>query len=319
MALTVTLVPGHVVVEGVEQTAAMLNALGRPVLVVEGTIGASEIADGSISFAKLNPNFIIGGTVGSDVSFSDFVIFGDVSAGATRVMTLGNFYNALLGTTVTTFGNIAIDTITYYDLGAGAPRRLTLANFLEQCVTQPADLTTTAAGDRVLVADISEADGSQAKSVQISKLLPVIHSGYDVNPVSGVVVNNQGLVTGLTSDVSALKKTEAIALPTAAGDANATSMSHTFGRIPDLVLVRLQCQTTDAGWDAGDEIDIGAVLWDSGGGSDLNHPYIVKAESAAVKIIRPIGTSGGFIAHKDTGADTAFTPANWKAYVIAWK
>lgn len=314
MAFSATVIPGHVVLEGVEQTVDMLNALGRPNVVLEGFLGASDISPGSITFAALNANLILGGTVGDEVAFTDYVIFGDASAGTNKVMQLGTFYNALLGTTTTTFGNIAIDTITYYDLGAGAPKRLTVANFLEQLVTQPADLVATANNDRVLVADVSEPDGSQAKSVELQHLMPNVGSATTVTMPTRIAVDTKGRVTAISSSDAYITSAE---FPVTTAGSN-SEVPHGQSSKPFMVRVVAVCKTTVGGYAVDDEIDITGISADLGGSTDCP-AYVVSANATEVTVSAQTAASGQNYTLRAGGVgDWAAASSNFvfKAYML---
>lgn len=86
--------------------------------------------------------------------------------------------------------------------------------------------------------------------------------------------------------------------------------------------IRLVCQTGETGYSAGDEIDIGAVVWDVGG-SDFNVGYVIQVTGGTINIIQPKDGDAnnlGVLTHKTTGdaVDDTFTPANWKIRVTAY-
>ena len=321
MALNVTFTPGNVMVAGVKWSVDDWNAALRGSVTITGSVGASDLADDAITFAKLNPNFILGGTTADDLASGDMIPFGQVDSADNRVITFQYFLRSIVRecTEVLTFADYNEDRVVFWRGADDLPVAMGVGRFFEQQIEQAPEVTSTNQDWEVLVRRSTETDGGQAARTMLRHLLPDIVTAKTVNNPTQVVIDSKGRVISMSDDTTIAKKSQLMDLPTLPGYANATSMAHSFGVRPDSVTCRLVCQVADAGWEPDDEVDFTAALWDSGTGYDLNFAYQLVVETTAVKVVQTIGNLGGWIGHKTTGDETAFTPANWKAYVVAWK
>lgn len=316
--LTATVTPGFEVKDGVAVSAADMRAMARPNVSVSGSVGTADLENGSVTWLKLSSDFLGTPSLSTALADDDRILFHDTSENVAAVMTVGVFGGQLIGVlpTYTAFENFTGDKIAFYRSASQAGGNMVPAVFAEQLVEQAPTLTTVDDADWVGVVDISAADGSRFAKVALSNLLTnKISAGTYLLPTS-IKVDEKGRVTEILS-TNRGQRTDAtvegyqIAMPSAAGYANATSNAHGLGSKPKIVVVQLIC--TDAGGDAGyaqnDVIGIDAVAFDTGA-SDYAPHYVVFSEAADIKVCAPTGTA--YIAHKSTGADATFTPSKWK-------
>lgn len=318
MAFTVTVTLGYTPNAGVPMSVADFIALGLPNVSVTGAAGTADISDGAITWAKLSPTLLATPSLTTVLGDDDRVFFHDASTNSIAVMDIEVFGGQLIGNLASygSFQSYTADEIPFYRSVAGDGGTMTPAVLAEQLIEQAPALTTTADEDLVLVVDASAVDSSRARQVTLANLLPdKIAANTYVRPTS-VKVDAKGrvmeiLTTGQGQRTSAEVEAYQIAMPSAAGYANATSLAHGLTAKPKIVCVQLTC--TDAGGDAGyaqnDVIGIDAVAFDTGA-SDYAPHYVVFAEAADIKVVAPSGTA--YIANKTTGADATFTPSKWK-------
>jgi len=323
MSLTVTVTRGYTMVAGVKPSVDDWNAGFLPSITVSGSVGASDIADDSITFAMLNPNVFLGGTTATSISSADLIPFGDASVGDNRVITFQNFLKsiALECTARTSFNAFSGDTVLYWEADDTLPVTMTIARFFEQAMVQPYDLAATSIDDTVMVRDDSEKAGAQVKKVRLDNLLPDIVKPGTVNNPTQLVINAKGLVTGFSNTEGAIVATSAeLTLPTTAGTAGDELVwAHGLTGTPMEVHVWLKC--TDAGGDAGyaenDVIDSRSVRFDEDAQEDRGSPYVVLVDATNIIVIQPVGTSGINVTKKDDGTPTTLTPTKWKAIIRA--
>ena len=92
--------------------------------------------------------------------------------------------------------------------------------------------------------------------------------------------------------------------------AAAVSLSHNLGVKPGLVRAALVCQTTDLGYAAGAEVDIGQVE------SNPSGSFGFTAASTALAVSVVTGADGFKLLNASTGAYTGATTARWKHKVM---
>ena len=93
--------------------------------------------------------------------------------------------------------------------------------------------------------------------------------------------------------------------------------AHSFGMTPGYVRGVIVCQTTDAGYAVGDEVDLATVGGVLNGETFLRgNPLTVGANSTNVFCVQS-STMFLYVANKSTGAPTQLTHASWKAKLYA--
>lgn len=94
------------------------------------------------------------------------------------------------------------------------------------------------------------------------------------------------------------------AIPSSAGFANKTSVTHGLGRIPDAVTATFVCVSAELGYSIGDEVDWGAI-------SGTSYAPVIVWMPNATTIDVNFGGTAIYLTHKTTGSQTAATPAAW--------
>jgi hypothetical protein len=318
MALTVTVSRGFTVVAGVPLSDEDLNALGTPTITLSGGVGGADIADDAISATHLGANVVNGLSAVTSLAVGDKVLVFDLSASDNAAITVANLINgvfSLAATAATTFTSYTADKVTFHN-GTQAVT-MTPAILAEQLVAQAPAITATEGTDEVLLRDNSAADGSQAVRVSLDNLLPAVGTANSYTGVVGLTTDAKGRVTAVnTSGTGARYSGSPVALPSAAGTANAIEVDTNLGAAPGIVCAWLRCTNAggDAGWAQNDEIALDAPKWDTGG-SDYNLPYIVQRNGEIIRIIQPAGSCK--VPRKDTGVEDTFTASRWNVIVNA--
>lgn len=307
---------GFTPVAGVPLSVPDLIALGSPNFSVTGAAGTADISDGVITWLKLSPTILATPALTTGLGDDDRIVFHDASTNTIAVMDIEVFGGQLIGNlpSRSEFESYTADKIAFYRSATGDGGVMSPAVLAEQLVEQ-APVVVPADEDKIPIVDVSATDGSRFGYVTLSNFLPdKIAPNTYLRPTS-IKVDAKGRVTEILSSGSGQRTTaevEAyqIALPSAAGYANATSLAHGLGAKPRIVDVQLIC--TDAGGDAGyaqnDVIQIGCVYFDPG--TSAQPLFVVHREDADIKVSMPTGV--GHIMNKTTGVDTTFTPSKWK-------
>lgn len=317
MPLTITITRGYTMAAGTAPSVDDWNAAFLPSATLSGGIDAADIADGAITFAKLNSNFILAGTVFTALAADDLLIAGDTSAGGNRVITVANALNGVFGlaaTAATSFVSYTADRITFYN-GTTAVT-MTPARFAEQLLAQAPELTTTDDADEVLVHDATAADGSQATRVTLANLLPAKGTAGTYTGVTGITTDAKGRVTAVattgTGQIYSTADGALVALPTAAGSAGTVSIPHGLGAKPRFASISFVC--TDAGGDAGyaqnAERDDRFIIFDDPTG-DYNSGYVVGWDATNITVTQPDQVAKR-VPHATTGVMTAIDTTKWK-------
>ena len=98
------------------------------------------------------------------------------------------------------------------------------------------------------------------------------------------------------------------------------SQTHQLGVVPRQVRWTLICQTADANWAPGDEVDMQALIYDGSAVSNVG-PWFHQS-STACGVLLPWSAAGAdpYIINKTTYSMAAtITAANWKARCYAWR
>lgn len=98
------------------------------------------------------------------------------------------------------------------------------------------------------------------------------------------------------------------------------SQTHQLGVMPRQVRWTLICQTADANWAPGDEVDMQALIYDGSAVSNVG-PWFHQS-STACGVLLPWSAAGAdpYIINKTTYSMAAtITAANWKARCYAWR
>lgn len=322
MSLSFTVQRGKTMVAGAKWSVDDWNVALTPVIVPSGSIGASDIADDSITFDHLNPNFILGGTVIEDLDSADKLLVGQAATSDNKVITFQHFLRSVVRECdeVTTFVDYYEDRVIFFRHSDDLPVTMGLGRFFEQSIEQAPIEEVTNQDDVVPVRRTGEADGTQFAQVSLRNLLPSIVTAQTVNNPTQIVIDAKGRVISVSGTEGTNRFTSAeTSLPTASGSANQVDVAHGLGAIPAFVQVWLKC--TDAGgdgtWAQNDQVAYTAVLFDTGG-SDVNTPYIIQVTSTHVSIIRP-AAGAVTIPKKTDGTDATFDPTKWKAIVQAMR
>lgn len=320
MAYSVTVVRGKTMVAGDRWDVDDWNAALLCTVTIVGTVGSSDISDDAVTFAHLNPNFILGGTTIEDVDSLDKFLVGQASTGDNRVITFQHLLRSVVRecTEVLTFADFNEDRIVFWRYSDDLPVCMGVARFLEQSIEQAPVVTTSNQDWTVLVRRNTEADGVQAAQVSLRNLLPDVVTAQTVNNPTQIVVDAKGRITSISATEGTNRFTSAeTALPTGAGSPNQVDIAHGLGAIPGIVNVWLKC--TDAGgdgtWAQNDLISYQSVKFDTGA-SDLNVPYVLRVTSTNVSLLQPANV-GVKVPKKTDGTDDTFTPTKWKAVIHA--
>jgi hypothetical protein len=280
--LTATLYPGYTFAPTEAVSIAKLNRLGRPVVVVMGTLsGTSALGPGTVVGTHLNATVVGWGTNGLYLGSGNNLMVSAANLAGTGLKasaphTLAvNVDNARViwdatGTNLTVnFTNYTLltaltngDVFTFYSVSTNASNRYG---------TNPAMRTVTYS---TLLTSVSNA-----------LVLPGFTSG-ESNLVAGACIN---MAHGLTALVAG------------------TNAAVT----PRWVRTVLVCKTNDNGWLAGDELDAAGTTWDRPAdgcpinwGANATNVYVVSV-ATRVRML-----------NRDTGEDDFSTLGRWKVKVI---
>jgi len=324
MPLTITVTRGFTMVAATPMSVDDWNLAFLPNIVLAGSVGASDLEDGSIDFSHLGPNVFYGLPELTALAGEDFVPVYDYSAGANKRIAVSNALNGIFGLAPEslTFTAYATDFVTYYN--GTAAKRMPMAYLAEQLIVRAPELTTTSDADGVLVADASAAAGSKAVIVSLANLLPDKATAGTYTGPTQIVIDAKGRVTSIVTSGTGARTSSTIestenGLPSSGGLASALVVAHGLAGRPAHVAVWLKCVDAagDAGWDQNDVVRIEAVSWDTGG-TDHNPHYLVVADPTNIRVIQPASVGAtGIIPNKSTGADDVFTPSKWRALVSA--
>lgn len=317
MALTITVARGFTMTAGYAPTVADWNAGFLPTVTIAGGVDSGDIADDAVTFAKLNPNFILSGTTITALAVGDLLLVGDLSASDNRVITVANALNgifSLAATAATAFTSYSADLFTFHNGTAAVT--MTPARLAEQLMAQAPALTTTDDADEVLVHDASATDGAQATRVTLANLLPAKGTAGTYTGITGITTDAKGRVTEVSTTGSGVVVTTVdVSIPTTAGSSS-TPFAHGFAAIPTDFSAFLECKTADAGYSVGDVVPHDLVLWFPGGGSNYNLPALLPvATTSNLTMVVAANAADLVITNKTTGAAATFTPGSWR---IRW-
>lgn len=322
MALNISVSRGKTMVAGVKWSVDDWNEALLPVVEFGGLVGASELADDSITSDHLNPNFILGGVAIEDLNSPDMLMVGQDSTGDNRVITFQYFLRSIVRecTEVLNFADFYEDRMVFWRGADDLPITMGVGRFAEQLIEQAPIVTATDQDWTLMVRRATEADGVQAAQVSLRNFLPDLVTAQTVNNPTQIVVDAKGRITAISGTEGSNRFTSSeTALPAGSGSANQVDIAHGLGSIPAFVQVWLKC--TDAGgdgtWAQNDQIDYRSVLFDTGA-SDVNTPYVVRVTSTNVSLLRP-AASAVTIPKKTDGTDATFDPTKWKAVVQAMR
>jgi hypothetical protein len=311
MALTVTVTLGINPEEGVEVTAGFLRLLGLPNVSIAGTVGTSDMADGSVTFVKLSPDLVLGGTTISTIEGTDLVLIGDDSTDSNAVISLTNLWGGLqgLGAVATSFNSFDADTLTYLRASDGTAQKMTIAYFAESLINQaPLVSTPMTVSDGVLVTKAGAAAGSRAQKVDLNSLLPsVITAGTYPFP-SSITVRADGRVTAIASTSG--NKNSVAGLPVPASTGATTAWAHLLGARPRHVDVTVVCVNAlgSAGHPLGTELDIDTLQM--AGVDDESVSLTVERDATNVTLIAP-AYGVLYMHHRTTGLIDLVASTDW--------
>lgn len=312
MPLTATYVPGMTMVAGDKWTVDDWNAALRGTFTITGGVGGADIANDAILAAHLNQEVVNGQTAATALAVGDKFLMYDLSATDNRAITVANALNGIFGLApaATFFSAYATDLVT---LGiGGVASSMTVARFAEELVAEAPVLASTDDADEVLVHDASATDGSQATRVTLANVLPNKGTAGTYTGVSGLTTDAKGRVTAVVANTR--WQSSLTAMPTVTG--TATEVPHTLGVVPGIYHVQLVCQTADAGYTAGEAIDISRVKFDTGS-SAYNAEYAVRASASKFYVTKPDFANAYVLEVDSTPVFAAFTAANWKFRITA--
>lgn len=302
-------------------------------IIPSNTITTAMIQNAAVTLAKLSvsggtANQLIrvnaGGTAFEFVSVGSIITTGSINVGSLITTGIPGGQFRLVGTygpgvanwytaqnVIDNLANAAIVT----DLIAPAPAATLRSQFL-----------TTRSGDPfaswryfdpsvdILAASVN-GDRLINNTLPIAKIIPA--TGNAVLMTTGGVVDwvppvtIQGSTTQFVSDVAT---TITQTLPVVG---TPTVLAHNLAAVPLMYRVTLYCQTTDGGYNNGDEIDAQSV--NQGTVGDWWNAFNFLVTSASVSVQRFSNTNSINVIHKTTGAQHAITDAKWRLRLYAMK
>lgn len=94
--------------------------------------------------------------------------------------------------------------------------------------------------------------------------------------------------------------------------------THQLGLAPRELVWTLICQSADANWAAGDEVNLQSLIYDSGGASDVGPWFYRSATTCGLLLPWSAAGANPFLINKTTYSMAAtITAANWKARCYA--
>jgi hypothetical protein len=97
------------------------------------------------------------------------------------------------------------------------------------------------------------------------------------------------------------------------------SEAHGLARIPRIIIAKMKCVSTDAGWATGDEIDLSSVHFpDYVTTNHFQANAAFGADATNVFLSWPT-IGGGLVPHKSTGVSTGITLSKWDVYIECWE
>ena len=303
-------------------------------VISPNTITTAMIQNAAVTLAKLSTaggtaNQLIrvnaGGTAFEFVSLSSLVTTGSIPVGS--LITTGipagqlrfagtfgpgvaNWYTSQ--TIINDLVNGAIPT----DLLSPAPGATTRSKFLTGRIGD------TFAGWRFLEPNVDILnDTLSGGKLQNGTVAPIkvesagIPDGYLLSKVGGVPdwvapTAVAGSVMQFVTDVASLGTYSDVA-------GSSTTLNHTLGAMPLMFRVVLRCETNDANYVNGDEIDAQELALDSS--SDFTTAFMFYVTSTFVKVTKTYG-GNVVIRDKTTGAYHAInTPSRWRLRLYAMK
>lgn len=245
-------------------------------------ITTAQIGDGQVTTDKLADGAVTTIKLGDNSVSEAKIIAGQVSASkmANNAITTASITNGAV-----TSAKIAINGVENTNIldGAITSNKIAAATITSDKFAPGAIGTATIPDNSITAAKM------QADSIRVTNIVDGIITKAKLS--FGTPTN--AVLTANTLTLGSLKQ-----------------MAHGFAGIPHSVRVVLVNVTTDAGWDTGDEVAIESFSADS----FYNHAVYVDATNVNVRF----GSVAGSVAHKDTGAITAYTITQWtlKAYVV---
>ena len=297
------------------------NAAFLPTITLAGGVGATDLADDSITAAKLNPEVFNGLAAATAWATGDFLPFYDLSAADNAKISVANAINSLfaLAPSGAAFTSYSADLITWYNgTSAGS---MTPARFAQQLVAQaPAMAEETLDADEVLLHDASAADGSRAARVTLANLLPNKGTAGVYTNVAGLTTDTKGRVTAVStltggSAFGGAYKTTG-ALPTLDGYANGTTVtvSPSFGQAAAIVTLDLECTSADLDYSVGDIVPANKAVIQTN-----SHPAFttLRTTGDTIKVVRNNGTV--LMYRKDGASAAGIDTTKWQFRMTAVK
>lgn len=322
MPLTITVTRSFTMTAGYAPSVDDWNSAFLPGVTITGSVDSGDMADDAVTFAKLNPNLILGGTTITALAVGDLLLVGDLSANDNRVITVANALNGIFGlaaTAATAFTSYTADLFTFHNGTAAVT--MTPARLAEQLLAQAPALTATDDADEVTVHDASATDGSQATRVTLANLLPDKGTAGAYTGVTGLTTDSKGRVTSVTTlggssaaFGGAFKTTGA--LPTGDGYTNGTAVtiSPSFGQIPAVVTLDLECTSADLDYSVGDVVPATKAVLATNSHQAFT-PIWTSAD--ALKIVRSNGTV--LMYRKDGASAAGIDTTKWRFRFTAVK
>jgi hypothetical protein len=309
-------------VAGVKPSVDDWNAGFLPQITVTGLVGTSDLAADAVTFASLNPNFILGGTLVTKIAGDDMLLIGQASSADNRVIkwerVLGTAATAV--TDATAFADVTKDVGVFWNRTAETARAMTVSRWAEKLIEQSSETTVVAVDDEIGVRDVSFAEGARYRKVKVANILPDIVTAATVDMPTRIAIDAKGRVTAVSSTTGSDQNTSGeLALPTAAGAATSVPWAHGLAVRPLEVSVMLVCKVTNANYAVNAVIDHRAVRFDWDTGEDRGSGYVIEVDATNVRLIQPSQVNGMYLPDRTSGTPVTFTPASWRAIIRARK
>ena len=285
-------------------TLAKLSTSGgvaNQLIRVNATATAFEFV--SLSSLVVNGSINVGSLITTGIPAGQFRLAGTYGPG------VANWYTAQ--NVVDNLANAAIST----DLIATAPAATSRSQFLTTRTGDPFSTWRYFDPSVDILAASINGDRLINNTFPIAKIIPA--TGNAVLMTTGGVVDwvppvtIQGSTTQFVSDVATTitQNLPVVGTPTV--------LAHNLAAVPLMYRVTLYCQTTDGGYNNGDEID--AQSLNQGTAGDWWSAFNFLVTSASVSVQRFANTNSINVIHKTSGAQHAITDARWRLRLYAMK
>lgn len=284
------LTKGYTFSAGEVVTAAKLHALVEDATVKAGMVGTTELADGSVTTAKL--------ASGVAVAASQLTL-------ASGKVLVGNGSNV--------GAEVAVDTATMSASGFGVKTGGIAAaqlatDAVETAKIKDGNVTLPKLAAQATATIVANATGGSASPTAVALGTGLEFSGGVLRVTTAV---SGGGVTKIDGALKAIPST----------GSQQTLLSGIGGTAPRTLAVFLECTADDAGYlaDSGDgtpdRIPIEHV-WVTSGGSNYA-AFGVRVNGATCKVVRYTSASSLYALHATTGVNTLLTSAKWSLRAYA--